>query len=165
MRLGEMMHATPLRRASIWGKLLGPHGSSGYRMHMLFPSYSNFRQCRGGGIRGRSTSELPGRCWYEGSPALVLLGFSSTWASAHGSERVPVTVPVLLFCGFFLGMEPTWLDPRITGLDLRDPALPLAKRDGSSSPGARFYNGPGRVRSPSCFPLAFSTRLIGCPGP
>jgi ABC-2 type transport system permease protein len=152
-RIGEMLHATPLRMGEyVWGKFLGIVTGflAALGLHLLFTFFFNHVMPSAEAAEIRGPFDLTNYLrpvLVFGLPALIFFcGFSFYLGER---SRRPMTVflfpvAVFLFCGFFLWeWSPTWLDPRINrALMLIDPSgfrwlnetwLKLDR-------GARFYN-------------------------
>src|SRR5829696_8390728 len=152
-RMGEMLHATPLRPGEyVWGKFLGILTAfiAVLGLHILFTVFFNHVLPNPEAAEIRGPFELMNYvrpAVVFALPALVLFAGISFFLGERWRRPMSVflfPVAVLLFCGFFLwDWSPTWLDPRINrALMLIDPGgfrwlnetwLKLDR-------GARFYN-------------------------
>ncbi|MFL6293299.1 MAG: ABC transporter permease, partial [Thermoanaerobaculia bacterium] len=152
-RMGEMLHATPLRPGEyVWGKflaiLVGFLAALGF--HLLFTVFFSYAVPSAEAAETCGPFDLVNYLRPVLVFALPTLAFFAGISFFLGERwRRPMTVflfpvAVLLFCGFFLwDWSPTWLDPRINRvLMLIDPSgfrwlnetwLKLDR-------GARFYN-------------------------
>ncbi len=152
-RMGEMLHATPLRPGEyVWGKFFGLLTAflAVLGLHILFTAFFNHvvpnpeaAEIRGpfelmNYVRPAVVFALPALIFFAG----ISFYLGERWRRPMSVFLFPVAV--LLFCGFFLwDWSPTWLDPRINRvLMLIDPGgfrwlnetwLKLDR-------GARFYN-------------------------
>ena len=152
-RMGEMLHATPLRPGEyVWGKFLGVFAGFlvALGLHILFTVFFNHvvpnpeaAEIRGpfdlmNYLRPAVVFALPALVFFAG----ISFFLGERWRRPMSVFLFPVAV--LLFCGFFLwDWSPTWLDLRINrALMLIDPGgfrwlnetwLKLDR-------GARFYN-------------------------
>ncbi|HVG09134.1 MAG TPA: ABC transporter permease subunit [Thermoanaerobaculia bacterium] len=152
-RMGEMLHATPLRPGEyVWGKFLGILTAflAVLGLHILFTAFFNHVMPNPEAAEIRGPFELMNYlrpAVVFALPALIFFAGISFYLGERLRRPMSVflfPVAVLLFCGFFLwDWSPTWLDPRINRvLMLIDPGgfrwlnetwLKLDR-------GARFYN-------------------------
>lgn len=152
-RMGEMLHATPLRPGEyVWGKFLGLFVGFllALGLHLLFSIFFNhvMPNAEAAEIRGPfDPANYLRPALVFALPSLVFFAGISFYLGERWRRPMSVflfPVAVFLFCGFFLwDWSPTWLDPRINrALMLIDPGgfrwlnetwLKLDR-------GARFYN-------------------------